>query len=306
MLSLLVGTVPVSFSQLLNILLSNDSSLESQVIQDIRWPRASTAFLTGGMLGLAGALMQILLRNPLADPYILGISGGAAVGALLALMIGLSSIWIDSAAFSGAIFSMLLVYFLSRSHHRDHTYHLLLTGVVLAAGWGAIINLLLILSNAQNVHSMLFWLMGDLSRSSSPGFLPWVTLLTCLSISWFLGRDLNLLSLGEHKAQTLGCPVRLVKNLVFIIAAICTAVAVSQAGTVGFIGLVIPHLVRLLVGSNHRLVLPASVLAGGSLLTLADLGARTLLSPQQLPVGVITAFFGVPVFLYLLKHRHTR
>lgn len=286
------------------ILTGDASNIQAQIVTELRWPRTATAFITGGLLGLSGVLMQVLLRNPLADPYILGISGGAATGALLSITLGMSTQWIESSAFAGAFLSMLLVYLLSRSGTREHSQQLLLTGVILAAGWGAVINLLLILADAQNIHSMLFWLMGDLSMAVSPHPAILLVLLLALLTSWFLARDLNLLSQGEHKAQTLGSPVGLVRKITFVIAALSTAIAVSMAGTIGFVGLVIPHLLRLLIGSNHRLLLPASVLAGGSLLVLADLGARTLLAPQQLPVGVITAFIGVPVFIYLLKHRH--
>ena len=302
--SLAIGSVTVSSEQLWAILTGKDTGIEAQIVSELRWPRTATAFLTGALLGLAGVLMQVLLRNPLADPYVLGISGGAATGALLSITFGLSSQWIESSAFGGAIFSMLLVYILSHHKTREHSQQLLLTGIILAAGWGAVINLLLILSDAQNIHSMLFWLMGDLSLAATPHPAVLLLLLLALLTSWILARDLNLLSQGEHKAMSLGSPVGLVRKIIFVIAALCTAIAVSMAGTVGFVGLVIPHLLRLAIGSNHRLLLPAAVLAGGSLLVLADLGARTLLAPQQLPVGVITALIGVPVFIYLLKHRH--
>lgn len=302
--SLAIGSTQISLAGLWEILAGNRSGIDAQIVTELRWPRTATAFLTGALLSLSGVLMQVLLRNPLADPYILGISGGAATGALLAITLGIGSQWGDSAAFIGAMFSMLVVYLLSRSRHRDHGNNLLLTGVVMAAGWGAAINLLLILADAQTVHSMLFWLMGDLSSAGLPSTWSLLLLIISLLISWLLARDLNLLSQGEHKAMSLGSPVGLVRKISFIIAALCTAVAVSMAGTIGFVGLVVPHLLRLSIGSNHRLLLPASVLTGGSLLTFADMGARTMLAPQQLPVGMITAMLGVPIFLYLLKRHH--
>ncbi|NNJ91883.1 MAG: iron ABC transporter permease [Gammaproteobacteria bacterium] len=301
--SLALGSYSIPLENLPAILSGSLTGTDAQIVTELRWPRTLTAFVTGGLLGLAGALMQVLLRNPLADPYILGISGGAATGALLAITFGLGNEWVNGSAFSGAMLSMLLVYLLSRSSSYNSHFHLLLTGVVLAAGWGAIINILLILANAQSVHSMLFWLMGDLSNASQPSWWALILLLAATLISWLVARDLNLLTYGDHKARSLGSNVRRVRQLTFVLAALCTAIAVSMAGTIGFIGLIVPHLIRLILGSNHRLVLPAAVLGGGSLLVLADLGARTLLAPQQLPVGVITALIGVPVFLYLLRHR---
>lgn len=301
--SLALGSYSIPMESLPAILSGNQTDTDAQIVIELRWPRTMTAFVTGGLLGLAGALMQVLLRNPLADPYILGISGGAATGALLTITFGLGNEWVNGSAFSGAMLSMLLVFMLSRSSGHNSHFHLLLTGVVLAAGWGALINILLILANAQNVHSMLFWLMGDLSHSTRPSSLALLLLAVATAISWLIARDLNLLTYGDHKARALGSNAPRIRQITFIIAALCTAVAVSMAGTIGFVGLIIPHLVRLLLGSNHRLVVPAAVLAGGSLLVLADLGARTLLAPQQLPVGIVTAMIGVPVFLYLLRRR---
>ncbi|MGD2116882.1 MAG: iron ABC transporter permease [Chromatiales bacterium] len=299
LLALSIGEINLAPSELVQVLNGQGDHSISQIVSELRWPRAATAFITGGLLALSGALMQVLLRNPLADPYILGISGGAAVAALLVLTAGLAAQWLEIAAFSGAMLSMLLVFLLARHHARQ----LLLTGVVLAAGWGAVINLLLIVADSQTVHSMLFWLMGDFTSSRPPALWMLVLLLVATLVSWLLARDLNLLTHGEQRAATMGSPVRLVRWITFGLASLCTAVAVSLAGSIGFIGLIVPHLLRLLIGSNHRLLLPAAVLTGGSLLTLADTGARSLLAPQQLPVGVITALLGVPLFLYLLRHR---
>jgi iron complex transport system permease protein len=303
--SLWLGSVPIQPGDLLHALTNSDDGLHRRIILELRWPRAATAFLCGGLLALAGVLMQVLLRNPLADPYILGISGGAATAALLAITLGLSSYWLTPAAFSGAALAMLLVYlFAAFARNTNRENPLLLVGIVLAAGWGALINLLLILADSHNVHSMLFWLMGDLSAASLPGAPVILVLIVSLLTSWYYAGDLNLLMLGDNKAKTLGSEVTKVRGISFIIAAVCTAVAVSLAGTIGFIGLIVPHLLRHIIGANHRLLLPAAVLAGGTLLTIADLGARTLLAPQQLPVGVITAMIGVPIFLYLLVKKY--
>jgi iron complex transport system permease protein len=251
------------------------------------------------MLALAGVLMQVLLRNPLADPYVLGVSGGAAVFALLAISAGLGAAWIQCGAFAGAMLSVLLVFLLARDGGWD-ALRLLLTGVVLAAGWGAIISLLLAVNPAAQVQGMLFWLMGDLGISR---FSPWpaAVLVGCLGIGLVAGRALNLLARGDLEAQALGVPVPQLRGTIYLLSAGLTATAVMQAGTVGFVGLVVPHLARLLFGADHRVLAPTAVLLGGSLLVLADAAARTIIAPRQLPVGVLTALIGVPLFLLLLR-----
>ena len=252
------------------------------------------------MLALAGALMQVLLRNPLADPYILGVSGGAAVGALTAMLLGAGTVWVSSSSFAGAILSIALVFGLARGSGSWTSHRLLLTGVVIASGWGAIISFLLAISPDQNLRGMLFWLMGDLSYSQSPvtgSILLFISLLVCLP----LAKGLNLLARGELQAAALGISVKPLRLVIYLLASLLTATAVMQAGSIGFIGLIVPHMLRLISGSDHRLLLPASVLLGGCLLLMADTLARTLLAPIQLPVGVLTAILGVPVFLYLLR-----
>lgn len=272
------------------------------VVFELRWPRALTAFATGGLLALAGTLMQVLLRNPLADPYVLGVSGGAAVAALLAMLAGLGGLALTGSAFAGALTATLLVFGLARGRQAWDPTRLLLTGVVLAAGWGALISLLLALSPDRQLHGMLFWLMGDLSYAQSPYPALAVLalgLLACLA----LARGLNLLTLGELQAGALGVNVTRTRVSIYLLAALLTATAVTQAGNIGFVGLVVPHIARLLGARDHRVLLPTALLLGGSLLVLADTLARSLLAPQQLPVGVITALLGVPAFLLLLNRR---
>ena len=244
--------------------------------------------------------MQILLRNPLADPYVLGVSGGAAVAALLAILIGWHMIGISGAAAVGALASMFLVFALSRGQGDWSTTRLLLTGVVLAAGWGAVVSFILAVSPDAHVRGMLFWLMGDI-RETFPGWVRLGILMTLLLVAYCFARSLNLLSLGELRAESLGVNTTLLRVGLFFMAGLLTASAVTLAGAIGFVGLVVPHMVRLWGGSDHRLVLPGSVLLGGVLLVLAEAVARTIMAPNQLPVGVITAFIGVPVFLYLLQ-----
>jgi iron complex transport system permease protein len=267
---------------------------------DIRLPRALTAFAVGGLLAFAGVLMQVLLRNPLAEPYILGTSGGAAVAALLVMMLGLGSIVVDIAAFGGALAATLLVFSIAHGTGSWAPTRLLLTGVVLAAGFGAITTLLLSISPEQNLRGMLFWLMGDLNFA----FDPWrcLALLAILLLGGILAaRHLNVLARGELQAAIVGMPVRGFRYLVFVAASLAVAFSVTTAGVIGFIGLVVPHLVRLVAGSDHRVVLPASALAGGTLLVIADTLARTVIAPRQLPVGALTAAIGVPLFLILMS-----
>lgn len=303
--ALSVGSVSIESSVLWAVLSGEQTDLPRTLILELRLPRALSAFAVGGLLALAGALMQVLLRNPLADPYILGISGGAAVAALLSLLLGLGSGWLMGNAFIGALISMLLVFGLAHGRSSWSPIRLLLTGVVVAAGWGAMISFILAIAPEQGLHSMLFWLMGDLSHAPPPGWglaITAVGLLACLP----LARDLNVLMRGELSASALGVSVKRLRLMLYLLAGLFTATAVTIAGSVGFIGLVIPHLLRLLGLTDHRRLLPAAVLAGGSLLVLADTMARTILAPQQLPVGVITALLGVPLFLYLLHRRGAR
>ncbi len=270
------------------------------LVMDLRLPRALTAFGIGGLLAVAGVLMQVLLRNPLAEPYILGSSGGAAVAALLGMLLGWGSTIVDLAAFGGAMAATLLVFSIAQGTGSWTPTRLLLTGVVLAAGFSAATTLLLALSPDQNLRGMLFWLMGDLSFAYSPARSLW--LLAAITIAGTLvARHLNVLARGELQAAIVGLPVASFRMIIFAVTALATAVSVTTVGVIGFIGLVIPHLIRLVAGSDHRIVLPASALAGGSLLVVADTLARTVMAPRQLPVGALTAALGVPLFLILMS-----
>jgi iron complex transport system permease protein len=300
-LSLAMGSVGIDIGAILRALTSAPADTNATIVRELRLPRALAAFAVGGLLAVAGALMQVLLRNPLADPYILGISGGAAVGALAALFAGLVSL-ATPAAFAGALLSTLLVFGLARTGVAYASWtatRLLLTGVVVAAGWGALIALILTIAPDAQLKGMLFWLIGDLGAApfATPAL---VTLVLVLGTSFAFARDLNLLSRGEDIASTLGVSVPHVTLALYALAAFATAVAVTTAGSVGFVGLIVPHALRLCIGNDHRVLLPAATLGGGILLVLADTLARTVVAPVQLPVGVITALIGVPAFLYLL------
>lgn len=299
-LALGLGSVALSPAEVASALFGKASPLATSLILELRLPRALSAFATGALLSVAGALMQVLVRNPLADPYVLGISGGAAVAALLALLAGIGGVWLTGSAFGGALLAMLLVFGLAHRNGDWSPTRLLLTGVVLASGWGALIGFLLVVSPDQRLHGMLFWLMGDLGYAGPP--LPALAVLALgLLLCWPLARDLNLLQRGELQAGALGVDSRRLQRRLYLLASLLTATAVVQAGSIGFVGLVVPHLVRLLGLTDHRLLLPGAALAGGGLLMLADTLARTLLAPQQLPVGIITALLGIPLFLHLLQ-----
>jgi iron complex transport system permease protein len=244
----------------------------------------------------------VLLRNPLADPYVLGISGGAGVGAMFGILIGLPLLAVDGLAFAGALGAMFLVFGLAHGDGSWTQTRLLLTGVIVAAGCGALIALMLSIADEGKLHGMLFWLMGDLGQTFTwwPAALALVVALAC---AMPFARELNLLSRGLMQAQALGVAVGRLRYTVYLLASVATAASVTTAGSVGFVGLVVPHLVRLATGNDQRLLLPATVLAGGSLLVLADTAARTVIAPLQLPVGVLTALIGVPVFLFLLSRQ---
>lgn len=301
--ALLHGSIPLSTSELWSLLSGHGEGMASNIVLELRLPRALAAFAVGGMLALAGAQMQVLLGNPLADPYILGISGGAAIGALLAMLTGAAAFGINSGALVGALASMLLVFGLAHGRGIWSPSRLLLTGVVVAAGWGALISFLLVMAPQQNLPGMLFWLMGDLAHADRA--LPALLILAFgLLITLPRARSLNLLARGEQQAAALGVEVKPLRLQLYLTASLLTAAAVTIGGSIGFVGLVVPHMLRLIAGSDHRLLLPATVLGGGTLLLVADTLARTLLAPQQLPVGVLTAMLGVPLFLYLLQRSY--
>lgn len=310
LLSLAVGSGPVGVGALRALIAGAADPVETEILLQLRLPRTLAAFGTGASLALAGALMQVLLRNPLADPYVLGTSGGAAVAALGAMLLGHVGVLADLAAFAGALLSTVLVFALARdggTWYDGRGYHgsaaggrLLLTGIVVASGWSAAVSLLLAVSPEANLRGLLFWLMGDFSFVERPEPILLVAAGGTVA-GLLLARTLNVLGSGDWQAALLGVEVRRVRAVIYALGALLTALAVTTAGVVGFVGLIVPHFVRLAGGSDHRLVIPGSALAGGALLVLADALARTLMAPRQLPVGAITAVVGVPAFLYLLR-----
>jgi len=298
--ALISGSADINAQQVWQSLAGTAPDNIRTLVIDLRLPRALTAFGVGGLLAVAGVLMQVLLRNPLAEPYILGTSGGAAVAALLAMMFGLGATIVDFAAFGGAMAATLLVFAIAQGSGSWTPTRLLLTGVVLAAGFSAATTLLLALSPDQNLRGMLFWLMGDLNYAYTPARSLWL-LAAITTAGLIAARHLNVLARGDLQAAIVGLPVAGFRLIIFAVTALATAISVTTVGVIGFIGLVVPHLIRIVAGSDHRIVLPASALAGGTLLVLADTLARTLLAPRQLPVGALTAALGVPLFLILMS-----
>lgn len=279
------------------------SSTDQTILFSIRLPRILFAGVVGGSLAVAGVVFQSLLRNPLADPYVLGISSGAAVGALAALLLGIGfSPGVSGLAFLGALLTIFLVYGIARTKTELHSTTLLLSGVIVNAFFSAIIMFLIATAGDRSLHNAMFWLMGDLSLA---GWKEILMIGLFLFFGFFLifihAKDLNLIAVSEETASQLGVPVEKTRMLLLLAASLITGVSVSVSGIIGFAGLIVPHILRMLLGSDHRLLLPASVFFGSSFLIAADTFARTLIFPAELPVGVITALCGAPYFIYLMR-----
>jgi len=302
------GSEPIALVRLWGILTGSESGLHADIVLGLRMPRALTAFGCVGLLALAGALMQVMLRNPLADPYVLGLAGGAGTGALAAMLAGLGAVAVTASAWAGALISVALVLALGSRSFRgtlpqaDEPLRLLLTGIALAIGWAALITLALALAPDASLRGMLFWLMGDLDGTED-FWPPLLGLGVLAAAALVLARDCNVLALGTSRAQTLGVASARVRLYLLIIASAATAFAVTTIGTLGFLGLIVPNAVRLAAGNDQRVVLPVSALVGGALLLLADTVARSALAPMQLPVGAVVALGGVPIFIALLARR---
>jgi iron complex transport system permease protein len=306
------GSEPIGLVRVLRILAGAHEGVHGDIVLGLRLPRVLAAFAAGALLALAGALMQILLRNPLADPYVLGLAGGAGTGALAAMLFALPAALVLGGAWSGALLSVLLVAALGRSRRPgfaaragQEPLRLLLVGIALATGWGAAITLILALAPDASLRGMLFWLMGDLDGAEAFE-LPGCVLLLACAAAVLLGRDLNVLMRGPEIAHTLGVPVERLRLAIMLLASAATAAAVTTVGTIGFVGLIVPNGVRLLLGHDQRVVMPACALGGGTLLVFADTLARTVAAPLELPVGPVMAALGVPAFVWLVVRRGER
>jgi iron complex transport system permease protein len=298
--TLLVGSAGLRPERSLAALLGGGDDYSRLIVWTVRMPRAMSAFAVGGLLALAGVLLQALFRNPLADPLVLGVSGGAAVGALAGMLVGESFLNLHWYATAGGTLVGLIVLLLGRG---GGSTRLLLCGVVLASACGALITVMLTLADNGQLRGMVFWLAGDLGWAQRPQ-LELVAALLALAAAAVGGRWLNVLGAGELRSAVVGLPSTVAPIVVFVFSAALTALAVIGGGMIGFVGLVAPHLVRLSFGtSDHRVVAPAATLCGGALLCLADLLSRTLAAPRELPVGAVMALIGAPVFIALLRRQ---
>lgn len=302
--ALAVGAVDISIGRVWSVLRGLDAGSEAWlIVREIRLPRIMLAALVGASLAVSGTALQALLRNPLADPYVLGISSGAALGDILALWIGgRIAEAAPAAAFAGALATMVWVYLLGRRGGRLASYTLVLAGVVTASFLSAVILFVLTRLSSRDVRGVAFWLMGDLGAATGArlGLLAPLIVGATVALYW-LAPDLNVLLLGEVEASHLGVDVARVETGVYILASLLTGLAVSVSGAIGFLGLMVPHLGRMLVGNDHRVLVPTAALGGAIVLVLSDTLARTIVAPSELPVGAVTAIAGAPVFIYLLR-----
>jgi iron complex transport system permease protein len=320
-IALKLGAVQVSLYglglDLLHVLLRQTTALSSNydmIVIDIRLPRILLAIVVGASLAVAGTSFQALLRNPLADPYVLGVSNGASLGAIVALIaqpylalpLAFAALVTPVGAFLGAAATITAVYFLGRREGQIDSNTLLLSGIISASFLAAIIMFLITtLSGRGDLRGMSFWLMGDLSASLQPS-LRWVVVIGFLVASGVIyttASDLNLLLNGEKEAMHLGVDVRRVRLVVYIAASILTGLAVSVSGSIGYVGLLVPHVMRLIFGSDHRVLIPTSAFGGAIAVVIADTLARTVVAPSELPVGAMTALAGAPLFIYLLRRQ---
>jgi iron complex transport system permease protein len=305
--SLLVGTAEVSFSKFVALafgsLDANDPA--RLIILRIRLPRIILAGLSGFSLALGGVIFQALLRNPLADPFILGISSSSAFGAIVGILLGFTfSFGVPFMSFAGALLAVYLVLALGTKKMGMESSTILLTGVILNAFFTAVIMFFISVASDSRLHTMLFWLYGDLSQSRYASLLVLTpVLLVAFSILFSFAKELNLITTGEEIALQLGVDVERAKKMCLVLVSLVIGLVVSFSGLIGFVGLIVPHMARMAFGSDHRLLVPVASLGGAAFLIAADTLARLLISPSELPVGVITAFLGAPFFLYLLKAR---
>lgn len=298
-----IGSVPIAPGHVLGALIGSSDipGAERTIVLSIRLPRLLLAMCVGAGLSVAGLVFQALLRNPLAEPYILGISSGGTAGTLLAMMFSLGTIGTPLASFAGSALVMILVYGVAQRRGQMDTHTLLMAGVMIGAFFNAVVLLIIAIMNRE-LRNAFLWLMGNLS-SATPEATSIVAPLVIVSslLLLFLAKSYNLISTGDEGALQLGVDVRTVKRISYLAGSLITGLVVSVSGVVGFVGLIIPHTCRMLFGPDHRLLLPASLLAGALFLVLADLLARTLLAPVEIPVGAVTAAIGAPVFIYLLR-----
>lgn len=302
-ISLLIGSVQIITFKDGAVCLSIPENTAGSIFWQIRVPRTIAAILIGASLSVVGCALQAMLRNPLADPYTLGISGGAAFGATIGIIFKLGAFTLPFWAFFGALLTIGLIYFISKQKHFSIPT-LILCGVTLSFLYSSLIMLMFSISTSDQVHNALFWLMGDLSTmDNSIIIIIAIIIVMGISVIFLFNKDLNLLTLGEEKALYLGIDPELTRKIIFLVSSLITGACVSASGIIGFVGLIVPHAVRRFTGSNHQSLIPASALAGACFLVLCDTFARIIIAPLELPVGVITGLVGGTVFLLLVIRR---
>jgi iron complex transport system permease protein len=303
--SLSMGTAEISWPQILEFITgeSGQSDYTGLILLEIRLPRILLAGLVGYALALGGVIFQALLRNPLADPFILGVSSGSAFGAILGIVLGLGfSIGVPAMSFAGALLTIALLLRIGARRMGMESSTILLTGVIINAFFTSIIMFFISVSADAKLHSMLYWLYGDLSQSRMETLLFMAPVLLAATIVLYrFSRQLNLLTAGEETALQLGVEIETTKRTLLVVVSVLIGTVVAFSGLIGFVGLIVPHLARMMFGSDHRLLIPMAGLGGAAFLVAADTLARTLISPSELPVGVISAFLGAPFFIYLLR-----
>jgi len=304
-LGLSTGATESGFLEALRGIFQNQnvSSLADTIIWQVRFPRVLLAALVGGVLSLGGLVFQALLRNPLAEPYILGISGGSAIGAIIGILLGFARFpGVCLTAFAGSMGTLALILFMASGRTLLKQNSLLLSGVMVNAFCSALIMFLVSMTQDSRLHNIMFWLMGDLSLTglSQVGILAGIAF-PCFVMVFFLSNQLNLVLMGRHTAESLGVNFGLITVMLLISTSLMVSATVSYTGLLGFVGLVMPHLLRLILGPDHRILVPACLLGGGAYMVTCDALARTLSRQGELPVGVITAMIGAPLFIYLLR-----
>lgn len=306
LVSLTLGAVKIPITQIINFFLNKETEENYKIIiSQLRLPRILMAIFIGGGLSISGVILQALLRNPLAEPYILGISSGGTFGAVIAISFGfgLGIIAIPLAAFIGSLFVIFIVFFTAERKGKLEPNRLLLTGIMIGAFFNSLILFIMVLKHRETKEAFL-WLIGNLSSTNiTPLYLIIPTIFICLILVYSRAKNFNLISLGEETAESLGLEVEKFKKLSYFIASIITAISVSFNGIIGFVGLVIPHLIRIIFGADHKLLIPSSFLSGAIFLLVIDTIARTIISPIEIPIGAITAIIGAPIFLILLLRK---
>jgi len=304
-LGLATGAGQMDLPGLFKNLTGEADAMTRAIIGRIRFPRVLAAAFSGAALALGGMVFQAILRNPLSEPYILGVSGGAAVGAILAILAGMARFpGVSLAAFAGSMATLGLVVLLSSGRATLARDYLILAGVMVNAFCSAFILFLMSMTQDNRLHTIMFWLMGDLSSPDTGQTLVLaISAIPCFLLIFFLSHRMNLMLLGNDKAESLGVDVKTTTLVLLIVTSFMVSATVCQSGLLGFVGLVIPHIFRLIVGSDHRILAPACVLGGASYLVLCDMAARWVPSQGEIPVGVVTAMVGVPIFIILLRRR---